>query len=548
MASVSITLPDIEQSVARPAIFKILQQVFEITQLPKDTDIHYVGKRGGMQTAGSSIDDESLSDSSRDAQFAAKRYAFIDVTEQYQLGAMQEIFTHAYEHIPIFEDPALRLSMSPIYTTSDVTIAIRYRSVSETECRRWMAEMLLRTSRGRDLNLHDIEYTYPIPLPYLNLIEDVWTRREAIAGYNQPFEDYFTRHASDRLTVVSNRAGEGKMLMVSEKQMRIQGYFDFQGVPEAPTRDDSGTWEISFNYRFSYQRPDAAVIHYPIVVHNQLLPEKYLGLHVFKQDPEYRGKYYSHSYNALAAFECDTALRGMRPEDSFLRLPSFDDFTLNYPNPIYGTVFTALTTLDDDRQVLLNLKELGDLVIDVDILEYMAAEASYMTWMYKSFFRLSLHCGDEEQPDGSIELLPDLTVRATAPLDLRKVYHVRLALAVETNMILESAFDRLVKFPKALIKIVTSINELLRVTPGVRSLSNRTSLHMLELWAIKMTLYGNYPGGPRFAGMQLDERWLDEYTRLFKIDRTTLMRYIENYRRSPKTVQLSYIVSRPQTP
>jgi hypothetical protein len=549
MASVSLSLPDIEQSVARPIIFHVVDQILELTQLPRDTQVQYIGQRGAILTPGSSIDEEG----NRNIKTNSDRYVFISVTESYQLEAMQETYVHAFEHRPVFEDRKLQLSLRPIYTTSDVRIEIKYRTTSETECRRWMAEMLLKTSRGRDLNLHDLSYSYSLPVPFVSFLEDVWTCREAVAGYGDSFKDYILHHASDRLSLVANRAGEHRQLSISEKQMRVQGYFDFQGVPDAPSRDDSGgVWEISFNYKFSYQRPDAAFLHYPVSVHNQLLPEQYLGLHLDTRDPEYRSKYYSQSYDALSLFENDRLICNIRPEDRVIRLPAFDDFEPPYPNPSYAPIVSALILLDEDRQNLMSLTELDTHVIDSNILNFLKEEHSYLTRLYQSFFRVVLFEGDTECPDDWIQVDSQLNIKATRPLDLRKVYHVVFCVTVDPNTVLKNAFDRLSKHPCAFIKTLSAINELLRITPRFNSLMERTSFNPIELWTIAHTLYGNDPGtviarqGITCGGGDAD-RWLKEYTRLFDWDESELIRWLQRYFMNMKTVQTAYIVAHKTT-
>lgn len=498
MPSISLTLADVEQSVARPVIFSILDQIFDITNLSKDTEVRYNSKRNIGQTVGSSIDETD-----RSAKFAADRYTFIDVTEVYDLNAMQETHTHAFEHIPVFEDQKLKFSLRPIYTTSDVTIQIKYRSSSETEVRRWMTEMLQRTSRGRDINLHDIKYTYSLPFPCVATLEDVWTLREGVEPYGDTLEAYFTKHASERFTILSNRAGDGRMLAVTEKQTRIQGMFDFVGIPEVPTRDDdSGSWELSFSYKFSYQRPDSVFMHYPITVHNQFLPKKYLDFLGTEMDPDAQNLYYSKSYEALSLFEHDRRVRDSRQPFPYIRMPSFDDFHLEAVTPGTSTVFTALCFLDDTKRDLLDLKDLGDYVIDKDILDFLQGESSYLTKLYHSLCYISLYVGDEQVLDSKIEVTPDLMVRATTLLDPRKVYHVRVSLMVEVNMALQASIDRLGRYPKAFVKLLGALNELLRLDPDFNNLGNRRHIEAWEMTDVFRILSGHALGaasGPNTA-------------------------------------------------
>ena len=548
MPCVSTTLLDIEQSVARPALFRILSQIFKTTQLSEDTEIYYAGKRGTMQTYGSSIDDGH----DRSAKFASGRYTFVEVTEEYDKNAMQETFVHAFEHAPIFLDEALRFSIRPVMTTSDVTIAIKYRSNSETEVRRWMAEMLLRTSRGRDISLHDIKYTYPLLQEYIELIRDVWVLREAVAPYGETLEQYIQRHSTDRLTILSNRAGEHTLLAVSETQTRIQGLFDFQGVPEAPIRDEAtGTWELSFAYKFSYQRPDALFADFPVSVHNQILPDKYLNVMGKDEDPALKRRHYSQSYDALSLFELDTMADATRPSTPYPRLPDFDDFRIEATPPGSATAFVALCFLDEGRQTLLNLNDLGDYVVDKDLLSYFQGEAAYMTKLFHSFVHIALYKGHALQPNGSLEILSDLTVRSTVPLDYRAVYHVRIALMTDITLVVQAAYDRLAAYPKAFVKMLSALNELLAMDPDFNQLVTRNSIKDWEMKAIYRILMGgsrgnNYAPVAPLQHIPGDNIAAWSKTRgaefLKSVDQDTIDKYFSEKRRSQVSNMITGIV------
>lgn len=497
MPSLSLSLPDIKQSVTRPVIYKVLEQLFEITRLSKDTRIYYAGEANVIQTPGTSIDEEG----DRDARFGTGRYTFVNVTEQYQTPAIQEIQSHAFDNVPVFEDRELRLSLRPIYLPSDVTVEVTYRSNSETEVARWMAEMLTRASRGRDLNLHRVSYHYPLPFDFIELIEDAWTLKEKQGGTGVGFQDYFRSHSTDRLTVLTARDGAKGILAVQETQAEIIGLFDFVGIPEKPQRDsETGTWEISFAYKFTYQRPDEIYVHYPVAVHNQLMPRRWLQDIRHEEDPKARAHYYSKSYAALANFAADVNANLPRQPLPYLRLPMFDDFKPEAVIPGTATVFSALTFITPtDTQTLMNVKDLDDYRIDADILDFLLkSEAKYINRLYQSFFQLTLYRDGSSTAMEKVELLEDGTIRSTVPLDIRKTYHVRLALVIDVHLLTQEAITRLRYYPKALVALCSAINVLLRSNPDFQALSDRRQLEPWELdpiyWVLTGSTLGKTPG------------------------------------------------------
>lgn len=470
-----LSLPDVEQSVSRPVIYAIIDQIFDICKMSKETRINYAGKNGTLGTPGTTLDDQF-----KDALFSNDRYTFVEVEETYQPGALQEMHIFSEDHRAIFIDNETEVTLRPIYTTSDVTVQIRYRTNSETEARRWYADMAIKAAMGRDCNVHTVSYKYSIPFPFVGLLEDVWKLRETTAPYGESFKDYITNHASPRLTLLANRAGEMAMLGVSETQTRIIGVFDIQGVPDLPVRDTTtGSWEISFSYKFSYQRPDAVMVEYPIAVHNSFIPRGYLDESVKEDDPFKRETYYSKSYDAMSMFEGDRSMALTRPSLPYFRIPHFDDFTIPHPLQGMATIFTALCFLDDGRVDILNLGDLGDIVIDPDILDFIKGEVPYLTEEYRSLFHIEVYRNNANLPKELFTVDSNLNAKFTVPMDPRFKYRVRLACVVGINMLQWTAIERLGKYPKAAVKLLSSMNDLLRLNPDFVYLGD---LPHLEEW------------------------------------------------------------------
>lgn len=541
MPCVSTTLPDIEQSVARPIIFGILNQIFETTGLSKDSEIIYVGKRNIARMPGSTIDDEGK----KDAKFQSGRFTFVEVDEKYEAAAIQEIQAHSYEQKPIFCDGSLGFSLRPIYTPSDVTMTVRYRSNSETEVRRWVANMVVRASRGSDVNLHRIDYSYPVPYGFLMLAEDIWKLREAVEPYGESFQQYIVNHSSGRLAVISNQAGKYSQLVVNERKVRIQGFFDFVGIPEEPTLDsESGMWEIQFKYTFKYERPDAVLIFYPVSVHNQLIPEKYTDHIDSEFDPALLNASRSNSYEDLERFELDSVAMATRPPIPFIKIPHYDDFKPQNPPPGTATVISALCFVDDDKETLMDMNDLGDFIIDADVLEFLKSEYPHMTKLYHSFFNVAIYNGEFSLVGERVIVTPDLKIKSTKALDLRRVYHVRVSIIAEVHMLLQAALVRLSKFPKAFTKVISSINELLRTNPDFNLLPSRNQIEPWELTEVYRVLTGGLRTNalsPDVSPVMYEDqslsKWLRQPTATFLKDLDPVM--VKEYLRNKRNCRLS---------
>ena len=508
MPTESVTLPDIEQSVARPAVFQVLKQLFNIIGLSSDTKVIYKGHSDIQQTPGTSIDNQN-----KDAKFAAERYTFVEVDENYLPWALQETSTHQLDHKAVFHDRALGVILSPIYTTSEVAVQVKYRSVSQTEVSRWLSGMVIKLAQGREYNLHVIDYSYPIAYPFLRLIEDIYTLREKNYGYSEDFQEYFVKNSAPQLTILADRAGENRHLSIKERQSRIIGRIDVDSIPDKPTKDSSnGVWEISFTYKFTYQRPDGLRISYPVAVHQSLLPSKYQLLEENIEDPDVRQTRRSSTYEALEPFEIQQAGMDSRPLHPYIKLPYFDDFVLPAVKQGTSTVFTALCLLGPDRKTLLDLHDLDTHQIDEALLPYMVEEAPYMTSYLKSLFYINVYEDGNELLGERFEVTPDLIVRSKEELDPRKLYRVRFALFTDISPVVWKSVERLRKYPESFVVMLSSLNEILRINPDFHALRARGSISKWELEYAYWILTGALPPGTRGeAG----------YTNLFNQERPT---------------------------
>lgn len=463
MPVVETTLPDIAQAVTRPVIFDVIKQIQKITKIDEATKIFYPGDAQRMQQPGSNI-----SDSNRDALMQSNRILFIETEEDYDQDTLSSTAINYLEHLPVFNDPKLNVVICPIYVATTVTINFKYRTQSKAEALRWRDDIRVRVSKLRDINLHDLTYHYLLPMPFEELLLRIWELRETTAGYGDQFEEYVISNASSRLTVVGDLTNKQSRLAISETQARVVGQFGFDGVPERPERDDSnGTWTISFSYKFTYDRPAACNMRYPIIVHNQLLPSYYTDYVNDVNDPEKKEKSFPYSFRALNYFESTTQFKQYLNPNPIITIPDFDQFSPTTVIPGSATAFYVLCTFDESLpNVLVDLKELGDMRIDDDIMEFiLESEYPFITKSYRSILHLDMYHGGFLISDGFIQCDDQGVVRLDGTPNLRLEHRLRLSLITDTSMLTKEALERLRRYPKALAKILIAMNEAIRDHP-----------------------------------------------------------------------------------
>jgi hypothetical protein len=472
MPNVSMTLPETTQSVSRPIIFEIVEQVKKITCIPPETRIFFPGDSLKMYQPGSSIDSNN-----RDANLGSDRIIFIEVVEKFNENGIATAAVGRVEHASVFVDQELGVYISPVYVSSDVEINFKYRTRSKTEAINWINDVEMRAASMRDVNVHGVTYHYLLPMPYLDLIKTVHELRENVAGYQEMFEEYVVAHSSNRLTLIGDLANKSCSLGISERQTKIYGRFEFGILPEKPERDnDAAVWTVSFTYKFSYEKPVGCDAKYPIMVHNQLLPAEYTVIESPNGNDDNINKRYSLSIGSLQFFEAESQIEHYLDPSGALCLPLHDEFN-QYDTPVgTGTILTALCELDPAfPKEMLGLNELGCMDIDSDVLDFIReSEYLYIGQFYQSILQIHLYRGAALAGNGSLSCTADLKVSSKDDLSLRVMNRVRFAVVTDLTLLPQAAIDRLLKYPKVFIKLMGAVNEILRDNPGIKMLGDRS--------------------------------------------------------------------------
>ena len=455
MPNITIPISDLLTTVERPVIFDVIRQVQDLTGISSKTQIRYYGEDAKAAQWNSTI----TKDASKHNLWPHVENLSIEVEDDYAVNRMLSIAVKQPEVPFVFIDEALGMYVKPVYSPQETTIRFKYVTKDRNQAVRWRNEIRTRTAMNRDINMHTVTYGWRFPDVYLDILKSIHTLREAIDGYGDTFERYFDDHTTDRMTTLTNLSATVAMLSVAETQTGIQGFFDFEGVPDKPEKgEEADVWTISFSYKFTYDKPINTVFNYPFLVHQQLIDEKYrFPINIDTVEQQWLSK--PSSAQAFANFEISGKEARYRA-DQGLVIPNFDDFQPNSIPPSTLRVFTALTSITpQDKKTLLNLGELGDFNLDPDILDFIRTEEyTYMDRVYNSIFCLNLYSEQYLQQEICIRITPNLDVLSLVDLDLRKKYHLRLSMVADMTYLTPGAVSRLKKYPGVLDKIVRSIN------------------------------------------------------------------------------------------
>jgi len=434
-----LTNPGVRDSVTRPVVLDIVRQLLTWTGLPQDTRVLYPGDNETALQPGSKIStDKEFNTFGTDSQW------FITVEENYQEDRALSMAVTYDDNPKIFDDEDARVWIKPAYSPCDVVLRVRSRFTDKDAATRWRDDIRSRVAMLRDARVHNVSYSYLIPLEFMVVLKEIHRMRESVAPYNQTWEEYIDFYRSTKVRQLSDLVGKNQEWGVAETQARVLGYFDFGMAPEQSSKNsEDSTHAIEFTYSFKYDKPVSSVMSYPLVINNQLMDKRFRQTTAVERVEDYQLQY-SHSADAFAHFENARLTQNIAMPG--ISIPEFDEFI-----PARGTVppdtirvLTGLTTIDEANPLdLLQLDQLGNQSILPEVLEFMRGEVNWMTKLGQSIFHLMVYRNQHPLPKEGYVVGSDLMVRLINPPNLRDIYHVRLALYQRPRLLPNAAKDRL---------------------------------------------------------------------------------------------------------
>lgn len=462
MPKIQWPITDTDQTVTRPVVIGIVEDIKQYTEMPEGMPILFPGPDGKTYQPGSSLNKDDLSNQVRGQMY---NQLAIEVDEQYEHDAYLTTPVEHPEHLFVFRDDYLDTYIKPAYSSMDVSINIRFRAQDRTTAERWRAQLKMKIGRGKLVNLHTITYSYFIPPAMLAILQEIHRLRENVAPYGQDWNTYFTSTVSPKATMVTDQAGKNQAWVMAESQMRIQGYWDLDGAVEKGGRGDDGgeTWVITAAYKFRYHKPEVCWMRYPLMIHNQLLDQKYRP-ECGPYEIEKQQRVYQWSTGGYSYFEKGRIAMEFQKRDG-IELPTFDEW---YPNEVWPwtkRLVSVMLYIDTTNPRLISnlTTDVAPYTIEPEVLAFLKSEAPYMTTPMASLISLTLYQGSTLMDPSSITVDSDLNVMTTFDPDLRQTYHIRLAFYTNLAILTAAAKARLQASCGAAVKIFDYLDPTLKL-------------------------------------------------------------------------------------
>lgn len=455
-----VPTPNTHETMTRPIAQAIARQLLRALELPEDTKILFPGDAGQMAQKGTTAEEQFADPSS----FSFDDRFSIEITERPDEDFVLPTLVHQKDAAPYFLDPKIGVELKPVYSHTVLEFSIILRSRSRDRARRIRDEILARRAMSRETHLHEVQYSYCVPDIHLHLLKQIHQMREETAGYGEGFSQWVNDHITERATNLTNQAGTQTVLAIQETQGEILGWFDFAAIPEGPEKDnDAGTWTWSMNYVVKYDKVIGTAAHWPLVVHNAIIPEPWHNSPLASGtmiDPARRPSRAGIGKRALREATGNFLHRdfcAQRAIDGVI-YPVFDDWIPETVHPSTSTVLVALMQVDlNQPEYVGQIGDFIDFTVDPDVLEFMRSEHQYLNTYNQSIVHVSLFENGIPLDDELIRIDADLNVYKTTPMNPRMTYRLRVALFNNLLGLNHAARQRLLRAGVAGQKILMSL-------------------------------------------------------------------------------------------
>lgn len=509
MPKVTRQLPEGYEAVSRPVARGIVESVIKFTGLRDKVVVQFNGDTDIAPMTGSKLS-EQIKDTGR------TRW---DSTQKVAVGMREDFIEQEVLATPIgqknqpviFLDRALGISLKPVYHHIEGVLSFTYRAPDQVSAEQWIKGLLRHISEGRKEMYHEIAYEYAVPREFVAILRELHRLRENNAGYGESLGDWLKSRFVDRATVLTTMAGTEPLLVIKEAQKGVIGWFDWL-IPAQPEKGDSGaTYNATFEYHYQYQQVTGVHLEYPIMIHQQLLDEKWRGRNTpyeLKRTPAYMSM-------AKDFYEQNRLYNGGFIETmEGVVYPIYDEWApYNVPQETMK-LFTCLLTVDpEDPTLVLNLNDLGHWDINPAILDYLIKNRRWITKHHFTPILISLYTGADRYDETKLIVSENGDVRTTEPMSQRVQYHFMMSALIDLTMLTRDRQDELRKYPDACLLILLSLDGrleqmgLLPEVVGGRLVSKLGYLKALEFIRTTSIIYkkakeiGRFTVGTYFLSM-----------------------------------------------
>lgn len=439
MPQCAVEIAEVYRSVTRPVCFDIVRSLMTKWGMDvNDVRLNLLGDTESLSSTNSTLQREQ-----RPNRLTTDKTLSIKVDESYAPLGTPYVPLVRPEQPMIFCDDDLKIYMSSTYKRYKVTIDVEARFGDRVSAQIWRRDVSTKMTTYDEQDQFSASYTVNIPDVVIMALKDFHAMRERVAPLGEAFGDWLDRCLDIRYAASTNNNGERNVFQISETQVGILGYYEFgaDDIPPVEAQDAGTTFTASFTYSFYYLRPENIVFGYPLLIHNQLIADKYIV-----KNEAYRIENFlrnsSKTDKSLQYFRYNAGKTPAEIISKGIPIPYYDDWALYRELPGMQQVFRILIQIDpSDPTLIVNLRELGDWSFGPDVLAYMEEHHGSLCKINQALIFINFYEWERMIGNDNLTVDTNLNVRSVQPMDPAKIHHLTISIPTIPCSIRNTAYQ-----------------------------------------------------------------------------------------------------------
>lgn len=459
MPKVTRQLPEGYEAVSRPVAMDMIKAIIRHLGMEGRTRIQFNGDLASAPQAGSFLENQNNNDSP--VNFDSHQKVEVALSEDFMDREVLATPITQKNNAVVFLDRPLSISLKPTYHLVEGTLSFMARFPDMVSAEQWKKRMLRHISQGRNEMYHEVHYQYPIPKEFLAILHELHRLRENNAGYGEDLGTWLRQCFTPRMTIITNMAGREPLVVIDETQKAVIGWFDWELPPKEDKVSEPGAaWTAQFDYKYQYEQVTGTVLEYPIMIHNQLLDEKWRG----RNTPYEMERRPAYASMAKQFYEAMRGYRGGFVETmEGIVFPDYDEWKpTRVPANTLRLMSLMLTVDADDPTLALNLKDLVHWDINPVVLDYMLKNHRWLPIHHYTPILITIYANGEPMDDTLITVDADGNVRTTVPMSQRIQYHFVLHSLIDLTQLSMDRTKDLLQYPDVCMLLLDALDPRLR--------------------------------------------------------------------------------------
>lgn len=454
MIKLMLPIPDIENTMTRPIVTSVIEQIKRLTGINLDMELLNPGESSAIPQANSVIQTSGYDRELTGIATSSRNLISVSVEDNLVTDHVLATPIVKSDAEFIFEDKPLSIVMIPTYALSKVIIGMQLRFSSRKAAKKWMDGLNAKISMGYESVQHRLTYSYTIPPEILFMLTKVHELRENYAGYGDTLQEWLKESFTKRLRVTTNQAGKQASFVIAEDQINAVGKFDTEVINQPEATNERGAFTFNLNYEVYYKRPTNIVIEYPELIHNQSLPKPFNGDGIVESFDFSSVDLWGEAFSVLG-LKLNSLFMPQPWQNFGMMVPWYDRWIPNHLFPMTKPMLTFLCQFSPtDLTEIVSLRNMGAYEFDDDIMAYIEEAGDAILRYGQTPFKVTLFRDNIPKSDHWLTMDENLLISVFEEVDLRQTYRLQISLYCGLTTLPEASKQILIKHGLAVHKIM----------------------------------------------------------------------------------------------